>query len=53
MVERHQVAEAVTPMRPDPTMRTEMTVTRIDLSRWLSVLGLLLSSSFVLALVVR
>jgi hypothetical protein len=30
-----------------------MTVTRIDLSRWLSVLGLLLSSSFVLALVVR
>jgi len=30
-----------------------MTAMRIDLSRWLSVLGLLLSSSFVLALVVR
>jgi len=30
-----------------------MSVTRIDLSRVLSVLGLLLSSFFVLALVVR
>jgi hypothetical protein len=53
MVERHEVAKAVTQTRPNPTMRTEMSVTRIDLSRVLSVLGLLLSSFFVLALVVR
>jgi len=34
-------------------MRTETTMTRIDLSRCLSILGLLLSSILVLALVVR
>jgi hypothetical protein len=34
-------------------MKDWMTVTRIDVSRWLSVFGLLLSWFFVLALVVR
>jgi hypothetical protein len=53
MVERHQVAQAMTAKDGHSKQHAMTGSRRTDTSQWLGIIGLLLSSLFILALIIR